>query len=732
MTALAPLVTMALSSAPAQADDFIREFAQTRRYSAGRPVGAKLTPDGKSVLFLRAQATSPAQTLFELDVATGQTKELLTPDAILKGAAEKLSAAEKAMLERKRETARGFTSYALSKDGARILVGLSGKLYVVERKDLSVTQLATGDGPCITPAFTPDGAGVAYVRDNDVHLVALKTNKEKRLTTGGTHDKPHGLAEFVAQEEMSRFEGYWFSPDGKSLAYQQTDHAGMERFAIGDPMHPESPPEAFPYPRPGKANAVVKLGLMPVAGGKTTWVQWDQKAYPYLATVKWPKKGPLTLVVQNREQQRELVLAVDVKTGKTTVLHEEKDEAWLNLAQEFPLWLEDGSGFLWMTERNGAPEVELRGADGKLVKSVLPPQAAWAFDSHAGRSLHLVGGKLDTVFFLGGQNPTELHLYKTRPDGTWEQVITWGKGPMVERLVGASDDGQLLLVSATDVRHMVRTALFRADGTKVAELPSVAVEPKLEPQLEIRKLAGESGPWAGILRPRNFKPGKKLPVILQVYGGPGHQEVLASMRENLLLQWLADRGFIVVKFDGRGTPRRGRAWERSIRGDFATQVMADQVAALNELAMTVPELDLKRVGVYGWSFGGYLAALLGMAKPEVVKAAVAGAPVVDWLDYDTHYTERFLGVPKDAKDPAYQVSSLLTYADKAQRPLLLIHGTADDNVYFIHTLKLSDALFRAGKKHEVLPLSNFTHMVPEPLVTQRLWEKVARFFEENL
>jgi dipeptidyl-peptidase 4 len=729
MLALTSLVLMATPTPPAAADDFIREFALTRRYSAGRPVGAKLTPDGKSVLFLRAQPLSPEQTLFELDPATGQTKELLTPEKILKGAAEHLTAAEKAMLERKRESARGFTSYSLSEDGTRILLGLSGKLYVVERATLSVLQLKTGDGACITPRFTPDGQSVAYVRNNDVFVVPLKTNKEQQVTRGGTEQKPHGLAEFVAQEEMSRFEGYWFSPDGKTVAYQETDHTGMERFSIGDPMHPESPPEAFPYPRPGKANAVVKLGLIPVAGGKTTWVEWDQKTFPYLATVEWPKKGPLTLVVQDRAQQLEQVLSVDLKTGKTRKLLEEKDDAWLNLAQEFPLWLDDGSGFLWMTERNGAPELELRGADGALVRSVIPPTAGWAPNGGAGKSVHIVG-KAETVFFTGGTNPTESHLYRMK-DGKPEQVLTWGKGPMNEGLVSASDDGQLFVVSATDVRHMPRTALFRADGTKVAELPSVAMEPRLEPQLEIRKL-GEDGAWAGVIRPRNFKAGKKLPVILQVYGGPGHQEVMASMRENLLLQWLADRGYIIVKFDARGTPRRGRAWERSIRGDFATQIMADQVAALNELAKAIPEMDLKRVGVYGWSFGGYLAALLGMAKPEVVKAAVAGAPVVDWLDYDTHYTERFLGVPQSADSPAYRVSSLLTYVDRAQRPLLLVHGTADDNVYFIHTLKLSDALFRAGKKHEVLPLSNFTHMVPEPLVTQRLWERVAAFFEANL
>ena len=237
--------------------------------------------------------------------------------------------------------------------------------------------------------------------------------------------------------------------------------------------------------------------------------------------------------------------------------------------------------------------------------------------------------------------------------------------------------------------------------------------------------------WTTILKPASFKAGQKLPVILEVYGGPGHQQVLYTLRENLLPQWLADQGYLVVKFDGRGTPNRGREWERAIKFDFATAIADDQVAALKALAKEVPEADLTRVGVYGWSFGGYLSALLAMRNPEAVKCAVAGAPVVDWLDYDTHYTERYLGVPPAAAK-AYDVSSLLTYVPKASRPMLLMHGTADDNVYFFHTLKLSDALFRAGKPHQVLPLANFTHMVPEPLVMERQWETVARFFKDNL
>jgi dipeptidyl-peptidase-4 len=715
------LMSMILTSTFSDAA-FLREYAETRRYLAGRPVSVKVTPDGAAALFLRSEAKDNRQMLYELDLATGATKVWLTPEALLAGAAETLSVEEKARLERQRVSARGFTSYQLSEDGARVLVGLSGRLYVVDRKDGRVTQLKTGAGACLDPKLSADGQTVAYVRDFDVHVVNVAKNVEQRVTKGGTEAKPHGLAEFVAQEEMSRFSGYWLSPDTKAVAYQETDHTGVEQFAIADPLHPEAEPSRFFYPRPGKANAKVSLFVQALTGGKPTRVSWDAEAFPYLATVTW-KDGPLTLVVQNREQTKAQVLSVDEKTGRTTVLLTEEDAAWLDLDQKVPRWWKD-HGFFWVTERHGAPEVELRKPDGTLDASWVKPEAGYE---------RLVGFEPDsqTLYFLGGPVPTELHLFRVVRGGAPELVPSPLKGPAVEDAV-LGGKGQYVAFTATSLAAMPKTWVLKVpEGKAVAEVPSVAIEPTLKLNAEILQLPGPLAPWAAVIRPQGFVPGKKYPVILQVYGGPGHLEVLHTRRENLVLQWLANQGFIVVKADGRGTPRRGREWERAIKHDFATPIAADQVAALQALGAKVPEMDLARVGVYGWSFGGFLAALLGMARPDVVKSAVAGAPVVDWQDYDTHYTERYLGLPQ-AQPFAYEVSSLLSYVEQARRPLLLIHGTADDNVYFLHTLKLSDALFRAGVPHSVLPLSNFTHMVPEPVVMQRQWERIATFFKETL
>jgi dipeptidyl-peptidase-4 len=706
-------------------DTFLRQFSETRRFMSGRPVKPRITPDEKTILFLRAQPTSATQTLFAFDVATGETKELLTPEIILKGAEETLSVEEQARRERQRVSARGFATYDLSDDGERILVSLSGKLYTYERTSGRVTELKTGPG-VIDPHFSPDGKQIAYVRDNDVFRIDLATNKEQRVTTGGKEEKTHGLAEFVAQEEMSRFSGYWWSPDARHLAYTEADTTGVEKLTIVDVMHPERGGNTFPYPRPGKANAVVRLGVIPVTGGKTVWVDWDAKKYPYLATVTWKKGGPLTALVQNRTQTEQQLLAVDPRTGKTRLLLTEKDEAWLNLEQVFPLWFEDGSGFLWYTERNGGPEVEQRNADGTLARSWVKPQAGF-------RGLARFLDKERTLYFHGDANPAESYVWRVKDAGAPEKLSTGVPAPANEAAATVSKQGGLLVSLSQTSTAMPRFFVLRSDGSRVGELPSVAVEPPFTPDMHFFQV-GKEGFHASVIRPRNMKPGVKLPVVVKVYGGPTTTVVRHSMQENLLNQWLADKGFLVVKFDGRGTPLRTAAWERVVKYDFATTTLDDQIAALQALAQKVPELDLNRVGIEGWSFGGYMAALAVLKRPDVFKAAVSGAPVVDWLDYDTHYTERYLGLPQEHPE-AYEKSSLLTYAkdpNKPMRPLLLIHGTADDNVYFFHTLKLSDALFRAGKPHDLLPLSGLTHMVPDPLVTQRQYEWVLGYFQKHL
>lgn len=291
-----------------------------------------------------------------------------------------------------------------------------------------------------------------------------------------------------------------------------------------------------------------------------------------------------------------------------------------------------------------------------------------------------------------------------------------------------SEEHDLMVITSTSLDGMASSRVLKRGGEDVGVLPSIARAPGFTPNVHVEKL-GEF--YTAILRPNSFVAGKKYPVILDVYGGPHHVHVNQAMSPWLLKQWLADQGFIIVALDNRGTPGRGRDWERAVYQRFAVVPLEDQVLGLKLLGQKYQELDLDRVGIVGWSFGGYMSALAVLKRPDIFKAAVAGAPVTDWEDYDSHYTERYLGLLPESKS-AYAESSLLPMASKLERPLLLVHGTADDNVYFRHTLRLTDALFRAGKEFEVLPLPSLTHMVPDPVVTERLWTRIAGHFQKHL
>ena len=715
--------TLPQASAASIADPtFLEQYAHTRRFSAGVPTGIKVVPDGSAVLFLRSPARSFVQDLYEFNTSTGQERLLLTADAILQGAEEQLSPEERARRERMRMSARGIAGYQLSKDGERILVPLSGRLFVIERAAGTVIELESEKGFPIDARFSPDGRSVACVREGDLFVIDVVSGEERQLTTGADKLVSFGAAEFVAQEEMGRREGYWWSPDGGQIVYQRTDTAGLEVMHILDATRPERPPQSWPYPRPGKKNADVQLGIIAREGGETTWIHWDRERYPYLATVRWTDNAPPSILVQNREQTEEVLLSVEPETGSTSILLVERDPAWLNLEQAMPKWLPDGSAFLWMTERNGAWQVELRSRDGRLSRALHAPDLGLRDFVH----LDPTAGY---VYATASEVPTESHLYRlSLADETVPSRITDERG-VHSAAFGEGHEVYVHTASLMDGRRIQN--VMHIDGRTLGSLRSVGEQPPFVPNIELVRAGRDPSFNAVLIRPRNFEPGRSYPVIDSVYGGPSSQTVMADPRRYLLQQWIADHGFIVVSIDGRGTPGRGREWERIIKGNLIDVSLNDQVAGLQALGGEYPELDLDRVGIYGWSFGGYFSAMAVMRMPEMFDVAVAGAPVADWLDYDTHYTERYMGLP-DQNPEGYAKSSVLTYAAKLDAPLLIVHGTADDNVYFMHSMKMSNELFRAGKHHDFLVLSDFTHMVADPLVTTRLYSKIVGFLSDAL
>ncbi|MDQ3118919.1 MAG: S9 family peptidase, partial [Verrucomicrobiota bacterium] len=675
-----------------------------------------------AVIFLRGGARDPVLRLYEFTIAEQKLREILAPEKLLKGADENISSEERSRRERARQSLRGFTSFELAKDGSRILVVLSGKLYVISRGDGQVEELP-GSG-WIDPHFAPDGTAVAAVSAGELHVIELGSRADIAVTSGASETLQHGVAEFVAQEEMDRHEGFWWSPDSQWLSYQETDNSGVETRYIADPLHPETQPAKNPYPRAGTQNAKVRLGLVARGGGGTRWIEWDREKYPYLTRVIWKEAAaPLCIRVQNRTQQEELLLTVDPETGATRELLHETDAAWINLdPKPMPVWLMDGRSFFWTTERAGYWQLELHSVEGGAVRAITPVQPGF-------EKLMDVDESSRSVVTAGSADPRERHLFRVSLDAPSEpRRLTIDSGRH-DAVFGESKKHFLHRYDLLDGRSGW-AVLRSSDGGKVCDLPSVAEKPSSLPALELTRTDGARPMDAAIVRPKNFRKGQRYPVILDVYAGPNSKQVVARPERYMINQWMADRGYVVVTLDGRGTPGHGRLWERAIRGNFIDVALEDQCAGLQALGKKYPELDLTRVGAVGWSFGGYFSAMAAMRRPDIFRCAVVGAPVTTWENYDTFYTERYLGLP-EGNPEAYRLSSVLTYAKELRRPILLIHGLTDDNVYFQHSVQLAEALFQAGKTFQFLPLLG-THMVSDPVWRLRRQSRIMEFFEAEL
>ncbi|MGO9714827.1 MAG: DPP IV N-terminal domain-containing protein, partial [Polyangiaceae bacterium] len=693
------------------------------------PQSARVTPDGRAVLFLRSQPRDTKQSLFEMDVATGAAREILTPDALDK-APEHLTLEERARRERMRITSNGFTSFELSSDGKTVVVVLSGKLFALDRASGKTHPIDVGKGAAIDPRLSPDGKLVAFVQDDDVHVASVDgTGKPRAVTRGGTDDKSHGLADFAAAEELDRVRGFWWSPDSKGILYEEADATGVEKLTIADPANPQNPPDRVAYPRAGTANAILRVGITMLASpGTTTWLDWDHGQFPYLAKVDWSDHAPPTLVVLDRLQKNEVVLAGDDKTGKTRELLHEHDDAWVNVDPSVPRWLPDGSAFLWTSEREGDWRLGLVSAKGPAPVKWLTPRATQVegvIDVDGAKRVAVFDATLDgmhhevmRVSFDGGE-PTSIAKVE---DGAVYGRFTEGQHDIFYASEHTSTGADRSVVRSTD-------------GATQREVPSLAERPP--PPQVLHEDVGPDRVHVVIVRPRSYVPGARYPLIDSVYGGPGVQLVSIDPRSQILEQWMADAtGAIVVTLDAKGTPGRGRAWERAIAGKLIDVPLEGHVEALLALIASHPEIDGSRVGVFGWSFGGYFSASAVLRHPELFSVGVAIAPVIDWHDYDTAYTERYLGLPStDAA--AYDAASVLTYARKPPSPsvreptLLVMHGTADDNVYFLNSLKLVDAMAKSGRKFTFLPFIGQTHQMASPDALEAVWSRAAETLREG-
>jgi dipeptidyl-peptidase-4 len=651
-----------------QADEaFLAAAAATQGFRLGVPEPVAITPDG-AVLFRRAQARDPKADLYQLAGAG--------PPTVLAGAATLLGGA----------ATHGVGDVDVTPSGGRVLVAVGERLFAIDRPGGASREVAIGAGEARDPRLSPDGARVAFVRGGELWTIAIEDPRPVRLTQ---HPPEHedGLAEVAARQDLGRARGYWWSPDGQSIAFQRTDTRAVEKLPIGDSRDPARPARTLPFPRPGKAIAAVELGVVPARGGAPRWIAWDRARYPYLARVAWLARAPLTLVVANREQTEVAVLAADPATGKTRPLLVEKDAAWVDLSRDRLTWLDDGSGFLWLSETAGAWTVEHHAADGTHVRRIAEP-------ADAVRRVVGVSADGKDAIVEGGAEPREQHVWRLPLAGGRLVALTLAKdGGVHQALAG---HGVIVLRSAQRAGGTT-VAVLRPDGSRV-ELPSVAERPPFVPTTQFVEVKVDlHNQFCAITRPRRYDPTVRYPVLLVVDTDPQGKVVLDARDTYLMDQWYADAGFIVVRTDGRGTADRDRAWGRAVSTDLITIPMNDQIAALKALGARFPQAHTDRTGVLGEGFGGYFAAMAVLLHGDELSAAAAISPILDWELFGAATAERYLRTPA-ANDEGYRRTSALTYADRLASPLLLIHRPDDERVHHAHTRALLEALTAAGKQ----------------------------------
>ncbi|WP_328968069.1 S9 family peptidase [Streptomyces sp. NBC_00239] len=690
-------------------DSFLQLSARTGRFTYGAPRAAAFGDRGRLLYFLRSTGPAdPVDSLWVLDTADGPagpagTERLLADAALLAPAGGELPAVERRLRERIRLTAPGIGSFALSGDGLSAVFALYGRVFRVRAHGRSdVTADAPADTasrapaeapaavpvevPVAGPAFDPrpshDGSKVAYVTGD-----ALYVSPGGRVSPAD--GARWGVAEFAAAEELGRSRGHWWSPDGTALLAARVAESALPRRWFADPAHPERAPEDFAYPQAGGPNADVQLWVFGARQSRVR-LQWDAEAFPYVSDAEWDSADEILLTVQDRLQQTVLLLSADPATGRTRELSRTLHPLWVDPLPGTPARLPDGRLLTSADTPGGAARA--LAVDGK-VRTGEGIQVRRVAGVHAGALL----------VEAGLRDPSEQQVVLVDPDTG--EVRPVADGPGVHAVLA---QGGALLITTADadgVRRSVRTADGRAFAPRdLSEPLPYRVEPRLA-------RVTERGLPTALVLPRGHRPGERLPVLLDVYGGPGYQAVSAEPRRWQHRQWWADQGFAVVTTDNRGTPFVSPAFAHAMYRGFSEVTLADQVDALLALGERHPELDLGRVAVRGWSYGGYLAAMAVLRRPDVFHTAVAGAAPTDFRHYDTAYTERYLGLPQEHPE-VYERDCLIGDAPALSRPLMLVHGLADDNVHPSHTLLLSQALTAAGRPHQLLALPGVTHMTP--------------------
>jgi dipeptidyl-peptidase-4 len=689
-------------------------------------------PDGSRVTFLRPRQDDFQRfDLWEYHLADRELR-LLVDSRLLAGDEEALSDEEKARRERQRLYGRGIMEYVWSEDSSALLFPLAGDVYRVPLDTGEVERLTESEGFETDVRSSPGGRFVSYIRDQDIFVFDLEAGEEIQLTFDGEGAVKNGMAEFVAQEEMKRFTGYWWSPDGRHIAFLQVDESPVDVVQRSEIYADRTAVIEQRYPAAGRPNAALRLGVIDVADGSRRWLHTGEVEDFYLPRVDWARDDLLTYQWQSRDQQLLELRAVDLASGETRLLLREASETWINLHDDLQ-FLDDGDHFVWSSERDGHRHLYLYSVTEGLQSQLTAGD--WVVDA-----LAAVDEARGLVYFSGRYHgPTERHLYrvplKAGSPATPERIT---RRPGFHAITFA-DDAQSYLDTYSRATTPPQVSLHAASGERVVWIEENAVTDghPLAPyrsalvQPDFGTLTAPEGHtlYYRMYLPADFDPALRYPVVQYVYGGPGSQ-VVKDAWHGLFHQYLAQQGFLVFSVDNRGSEGRGKAFEDPIYTRMGHPEVEDQVAGVTFLR-SLPYVDPQRIAIYGHSYGGYMALMSLMQAGDYFSAGVAGAPVTDWLLYDTHYTERYMGLPA-ARGEAYTASSVFPYVDRLRDPLLLYHGMADDNVLFSNSTRLMTALQDAGKQFELMTYPGKKHGIRGKSTQAHLHNLIADFLRRHI
>jgi dipeptidyl-peptidase-4 len=743
LLSLVAILALAFAATPARAEKLPLERLFSAPDLSGPSMrGVEISPDGKLVAYLRARADDKDRfDLWAYDVVQSRDR-LLVDSRTLAGADKALSAEEEARRERQRTSAySGIVEYSFAPDSRHLLIPLNGDLYVYDlaRKPAdAVRRLTSTDAYETDSRFSPHSNYVSFVRDQNLHIIELATGKERAVTGDGKGPVSYGMAEFIAQEEMDRDTGYWWSPDERYIALTRVDESSVnevERFEIqaaGATVVKQR------YPATGESNARVDLIIADLAARSQLKLDLGPDTDIYLPRVDWfPDSLGLAVQRQSRNQKTLDLLRFDVLSGQGRVLLTEHSEHWVPLHRELT-FLQRSQQFLWASSRSGFQHLYLYRNDGKLIRPLTSGEFMVVAESPES-AIRAVDERTRRVYFMANlPSPVERQLFWVSLDQPAEpQRVTAGAG---WHSISMSQNASVFVDTFSDANTPRSVTLRNAHGRKMATMLANQLDAAhpyaryldehVRPEFGTLLAADGQTMHYKLLKPRTLEPGKRYPVLVEVYGGPGVQRV-GNAWGSLFHQYLVQHGYIVFQLDNRGSGLRGERFEAALglrMGDIEVQ---DQVRGVDFLR-TLPFVDGKRIGIYGWSYGGYMTLMSLMKAPGAFAAGVAGAPVTDWALYDTHYTERYLSTPA-LNAEGYRVSNVLQYADRLSRPLLLVHGMADDNVLFANSTALMKKLQDLQKPFDLMTYPGGKHgLIRQNVAGLHAHANLVRFFDHEL